>query len=306
MQMETKSETGTAARPVIVISSHVARGSVGNRAAVFALEVLGHPVWAVPTIILPFHPGHGSATRIVPDMKQFSSLLDDLLDSRWIGEVGAVLTGYMASAEQALVVANFIADLKDRQPQVIHACDPVMGDMIGAGGETQGRLYVREDTAAAIRDALIPLADIITPNRFELSFLTGQPVSTHDEAIGAAANFPEKHVLVTSMPGYMRGNIGNLLVRGEAALFAEHRELANPPNGPGDLTAALFLSRIASGMSGEATLQKITASVFEVVAGAARRGADELMLESDAASISRPMTMVQMRKIATMRKQTDQ
>jgi pyridoxine kinase len=51
---------------VIVISSHVVRGSVGNRAAVFALETLGHPVWAVPTVILPWHPGHGPAKRIVP------------------------------------------------------------------------------------------------------------------------------------------------------------------------------------------------------------------------------------------------
>ena len=34
---------------VISISSHVVRGSVGNRAVVFALETLGYPVWALPT-----------------------------------------------------------------------------------------------------------------------------------------------------------------------------------------------------------------------------------------------------------------
>ena len=82
--------------PVIVISSHVVRGAVGNRAAVFALEVLGHRVWAVPTIILPFHPGHGKGTRIIAPAEQFEALLTDLLNSRWIGEVGGVLTGYLA------------------------------------------------------------------------------------------------------------------------------------------------------------------------------------------------------------------
>ena len=65
-------------RAVIVVSSHVARGSVGNRAAVFALETLGHPVWAVPTVLLPWHPGHGRATRIVPDADQFSAFVKDL------------------------------------------------------------------------------------------------------------------------------------------------------------------------------------------------------------------------------------
>ena len=75
------SEKADAPRAVIVISSHVARGSVGNRAAVFALETLGFPVWAVPTVILPWHPGHGRATRIVPPLDQFKALMADLSDA---------------------------------------------------------------------------------------------------------------------------------------------------------------------------------------------------------------------------------
>ena len=130
-------------KPVIVISSHVARGSVGNRAAVFALEVLGHPVWAVPTIILPFHPGHGMATRIIPGAEQFSAFLDDLANSRWIAEIGGILTGYLANAEQALAVAAFIEKVRAANPDVIHVCDPVMGDGVGE----KGRLYIGEDTA---------------------------------------------------------------------------------------------------------------------------------------------------------------
>src|SRR5882757_4912440 len=87
-------EKPDAPRAVIVISSHVARGSVGNRAAVFALETLGFPVWAVPTVILPWHPGHGRATRIVPPLDQFKALMADLERAPWLGEVGAVLSGY--------------------------------------------------------------------------------------------------------------------------------------------------------------------------------------------------------------------
>ena len=98
---------------VIVVSSHVARGTVGNRAAVFALETLGHPVWAVPTVVLPWHPGHGRATRIVPPSDQFAALMDDLARAPWLGEVGAVLSGYLGDAEQAGAVAHLVgADIR--------------------------------------------------------------------------------------------------------------------------------------------------------------------------------------------------
>ncbi len=284
--------------PVIVISSHVVRGTVGNRAAVFALEVLGHRVWAVPTIILPFHPGHGKGTRIIAPAEQFEALLTDLLNSRWISEVGGVLTGYLAGRDQVIATTGFIRALKERTKGIVHVCDPVMGDRPTEG---EGRLYVQDDTAGAIRDHLIGTADIITPNSFELSWLTGKKVITAGDAVEAAKAYPGKQVLVTSMPGFMRGNIGNLLVSGDDALFAEHHEVDNPPNGPGDLTAALFMSHSLSGIGPEKALHKTTSSVFEIVASAAKRGADELMLESDATSISTPMSMVQMRNLASTR-----
>ncbi len=277
-------------RPVIVISSHVARGSVGNRAAVFALEVRGHPVWAVPTIILPFHPGHGSATRIVPNDGDFSAFLNDLRNSPWIGEAAAVLTGYMASAAQAETVGNFIRELKAGNPKVLHVCDPVMGDA--------GKLYIPEETATAIRDHLVSNADIATPNCFELAWLTRQIVEDAFSANQAAGLLATKETLVTSAPGMMRGNIGNLLVSDGKAVFAEHRAVANPPNGPGDLTAALYLSHRLSGANIKTALQKTTASVFEIVTGAAKRGADELMLETDAGSIVNPLNLISVRQLS--------
>lgn len=277
-------------KAVIVISSHVARGSVGNRAAVFALEVLCHSVWAVPTITLPFHPGHGPATRIVAPADSFRGLLDDLLASPWIGEVGAILTGYMADAEQPSAVARFIAGVRGINRSVIHVCDPVLGD--------DGALYVTEATALAVRDHLVAGADLVTPNRFELSWLSGRDVDDAPSAFRALEAVKSRHALVTSLPGFMKGNIGNLLVGEAGAVFAEHREIANPPNGPGDLTAAIFLSHHLSGMADDRALQQTSASVFEIIAGAARRGADELMLERDAGSITRPRAMVSMRNLS--------
>ena len=86
-------DSAGAPRAVIVVSSHVVRGSVGNRAKVFTLEALGFPVWAVPTVILPRRPDLAPGERIVPDPEQFARLLADMGSAEWLGEVTAVLSG---------------------------------------------------------------------------------------------------------------------------------------------------------------------------------------------------------------------
>ena len=285
-----QSNTPDVPRAVIVISSHVVRGSVGNRAAVFALESLGFPVWAVPTVVLPWHPGHGRATRIVPPPAGFADLMKDLEGARWLGEVAAVLSGYLGEPSQAEAVGSLVAAVKRRNPSAIYLCDPVMGD--------QGGLYVPEATAAAIRDRLMPLADAATPNRHELAWMTGRPLDDIKSVIAAAQEALPETMLVTSAPAMMNGSIANLLLTPSQALLAEHRLIDRPPNGLGDLTAAVYLARILSGQPAEKALQSTTATVFEILARTARRGGDELQIETDAQSLSHPMAMVQTRRLS--------
>lgn len=274
---------------VIVISSHVVRGSVGNRAAVFALESLGFPVWALPTVVLPWHPGHGPSTRLTFGESEFDHAIDDLIGAPWLGEVKAVVTGYFGNAAQPRAVARLVRALRARDPDLLYVCDPVMGDV--------GGLYLGEETAVAIRDALIPLASVATPNRYELEWLVGARLSTNAEIMEAALSLGPSRMLVTSAVPMMAGGTGNLYLSGKHALLAEHRLIDNPPNGLGDLTSALFLARLLAGVPEERALQLTTASVFEILARTAKRGGDELTLESDASSLSTPMAMVQMRHL---------
>lgn len=274
---------------IIVISSHVMRGSVGNRAAVFALESLGFTVWAVPTVILPWHPGHGRATRVTLETESFDAMLQELAASPWAGDVKAVLSGYLGSPGQVAAVEHFVETLKARNPAVIYACDPVIGD--------EGGLYVPEPVAAAIRDCLLPLATIATPNRFELSWLCGVPLASNAEILDAALALGPPRMLVTSAVAMMSGSTGNLYLSGRHALLAEHRMIDGAPNGTGDLMAALLLARLLEGHDEERTLQLATASVFEIVSRSVRRGADELTLQQDSTSLSRPMALVQMRHL---------
>ncbi len=274
---------------VIVISSHVMRGSVGNRAAVFGLETLGFPVWAVPTIVLPWHPGHGPSTRLRFDTDDFDRAMQELAQSRWSGEVRAILTGYFGSAEQVRSVAKLIREMKKRNPDLLYLCDPVMGD--------KGGLYVPVETAQAIRDELVPLAAVATPNRYELAWMSGAELETNTDIMDAALALGPAKMLVTSSVPMMSGGIGNLFLSGSHALLAEHRAIENVPNGLGDLLASLFLARLLQGCSDEKALQLATASVFEVLARTMKRGLNELTLETDASSLSTPMAMVQMRHL---------
>lgn len=274
---------------IISISSHVVRGAVGNRASVFALEQLGFPVWSLPTVTLPWHPGHGRATRMVPDEAEFASLVNELASSPFLDEVGAIMTGYFGSPAQVAPVACLIKALKVRHPHAPYQCDPVIGDASG--------LYVPEATAAAIREYLIPLADIITPNRFELEWLMQKSLNDNNALADAALLLGASTALVTSAHAMMAGSTGNLLVEKNSSMLMEHRLLEGPSNGLGDLTSALFLGRLMRGETAETAATRATASVFEIMAGAAKSGADELQLAANASSITHPMAMVQTRKL---------
>ncbi len=286
----TTEENRRETRAVIVISSHVARGSVGNRAAVFTLEALGFPVWAVPTVILPWHPGHGPATRIVPEPDQFARFMNDLENAPWLSEVSAVLTGYLGNPEQAEAIAGLVETLKASNPAARYVCDPVLGD--------RGGLYVPEATAAAIRDRLLPLADIATPNRYELAWLTGVEIDGTETAIRAARKAPPADVMVTSAPASSADRLANLLVSETEILRAAHDSIPKAPNGTGDLTAALYLARLLAGETREEALAKTTGSVVTILNRATERGSDELMLETDRQILTRPQMVVDVERVA--------
>ncbi|CAM5574452.1 pyridoxine kinase [Aquamicrobium terrae] len=282
-------QTQGAPRAVVVVSSHVVRGSVGNRAAVFALESLGFPVWAVPTVVLPWHPGHGRGTRIVARPEQFAALMADLERAPWLGEVGAVLSGYLGDAGQAEAVASLVGAVRAKNPGALYVCDPVIGD--------SGGLYVPEATAAAIRDRLMPLADVATPNRYELAWMAGGSLPDMEAIMAAALAADPPTMLVTSAPPTLDGGIANLLVRDGQALLAEHRTVARPPNGLGDLTAALYLARTMDGMPPTDALGSTTAAVYEILARTVARGGDELQLETDADCLAQPTAAVQLHQL---------
>jgi pyridoxine kinase len=271
---------------ILVVSSSVVRGAVGGRGAVFALERFGHPVWSVQTVTLPWHPGHGRAGRIVPDEAAFAALIDDLCRAPWLGEIGAILTGYMGAPSQPEAVARLIDAVKAARPDALYLCDPVMGD--------GGKLYVPEATAAAIRDHLVPRADILTPNPTELGFLAGDLALPAEALTEAVARLAAPRIAVTSAAG-TEGEITTLLVSrdGGETLRASHAAIGGRvPNGTGDLFAALLLAHLVEGRSDADALRLATAAVADAIDAAARLGVDELPLAAIQDQLLEPLTPV--------------
>jgi len=279
----------TASGVILSISSHVARGSVGNRAMVFALERLGFSVIAVPTVLLPHHPGHGPGTRIAPDDKAFGTLLQDSTQGGRAVEIIGIVSGYLASEAQAHAVGRVVAAVKAARPDAFYLCDPVIGDA--------GRLYVGDALAAAIRDELIPLADAATPNAFECAWLAGQCDTTNPNLGELARSLAPPTVLITSAPALMRGQIGNLLVTDTETILFEHPELATSVKGTGDLLAALLLARRLEGRDWPKAVEMALTSVFEIVAGTMKAGGDELMLGELQTSLAHPHASINVRRM---------
>lgn len=275
-------EKTDAPRAVIVISSHVARGSVGNRAAVFALERLGFAVVAVPTVILPWHPGEGRATRIVPPAEAFATLLGDIAGAPWLGSIGGILSGYLGAADQAAPIAALVEAVKARNPGAPYLCDPVIGDAAGA--------YVPEAVIAAIRDRLLPLADIATPNRHELGILGGEELSGNDDLIAASRTTGVPEMVITSAFA-KRNQAANLLVAADGVHLATHAMLASAPHGTGDLLAALYLARRIDGDAPPAALRLAVASTLRLAEMAAGGSALPLAAGQEALLTADPVTL---------------
>lgn len=255
---------------VLVISSFVMRGAVGGRASAVPLERAGHPLWLLPTVILPWHPRQGASHRWSPPPEDFRAGAADLARSPRLGEVGAVLTGYFGSAEQVAAAAELVDAVRRANPRALVLCDPVLGDT--------GGLYLPETVAAAIRDRLLRRADIITPNRYELAWLAGRPLADNAETARAALSLGAPMAFVTSAVA-PPGRIGNLLVTAETVRQAEHAESPNAPKGTGDYLAGAFLAALLGGTKPGDAFREAVSDTAARVERAVAAGSDDLPLD---------------------------
>jgi pyridoxine kinase len=281
---------------ILSIQSSVAYGHVGNSAAVFPLQRLGHEVWPVSTVHFSNHTGYGAwrGPLLAPD--EVAEVITGIAERGVLSSCDAVLSGYQGGAGIAEVILSAVEQVKAANPAATYTCDPVMGNA------TSG-CFVDPAIPPIIRERVVPKADLITPNQFELGFLTDTTPLSLEETLSSAdlarAMGPTT-VLVTSLfdgDAETAETIGMLAVTGEGAWLVETPRLPMKANGSGDVTAALFTAHLHETGSPAQALARTASSVYAVLKATLESGERELRLIAAQDAIADPACEFEVRQV---------
>lgn len=277
---------------ILSIQSHVSYGHVGNSAAVFPLQRLGHEVWPVYTVNFSNHTGYGDWGGSPIPASEVTAIVAAMGQRGALAQVDVVLSGYQGGADIADAILDTVARVKALNPSATYTCDPVMGN-------AKSGCFVNPAIPVLLRERVVPAADLVTPNQFELGYLADMPVSTLDEtlaAVDAVRAMGPRTVLVTSVhrPDAAPGTLEMLAVDDHGAWLVATPYLPFKANGSGDVTAALFTAHYSQhfGQSGAArsALERTTASMFELLQRTHNSGSRELQLIQSQQSYVHPST----------------
>lgn len=270
---------------ILSIQSHVAYGYAGNSAAVFPLQRLGHTVYPVLTVTFSNHTGYGATRGPLVAPADVAEVLTGIEERGAFPTIDAVLTGYQGAETMGAVILDAVAKVKAANPKAIYCCDPVMGD-VGRG------FFVREGIPEYLRDEVVPAADIITPNQFELEFLAGGALATLDEVIAAADRLRAcgpSTVLVTSVltSDTPTGSIQMACVGDEGAWLVTTPMLDMAVRGGGDVTAAVFLAHFLTD-GPKVALSRTAATMYAILEATHTQGSIEMLVVAEQDQIAHP------------------
>ncbi|MBV9748085.1 MAG: pyridoxal kinase PdxY [Acetobacteraceae bacterium] len=259
---------------ILSIQSWVAYGHVGNASAVFPLQRLGAEVWAVHTVQFSNHLGYGAWRGQVFGGAEIAAVVEGIAERGVLGRCDAVLSGYLGSADVGEAVLDAVRRVKAANPRALYCCDPVIGDA-GPG------IYVRPGIAELIAERALPLADIATPNQFELAHLSGTDCTTLAgvrRAVAALQARGPRTVLVTSLrtAETPAGTMELLVADGEVLHRLRTPLLPGVFVGSGDAIAALFLFHVLRSGSAAVALRAAGSSVYGLLRRTAEAGSPEL------------------------------
>ncbi|CAB0689979.1 pyridoxamine kinase [Corynebacterium diphtheriae] len=281
---------------ILSIQSHVSYGHVGNSAAVFPLQRIGHEVWPVHTVNFSNHTGYGQWGGELIPATQVRNVIDGMEQRGAFERIDAILSGYQGGSDIADVIVDAVARIKEANPQAVYACDPVMGN-------AKSGCFVSDLIPPLLRDKVVPVADIITPNQFELEYLTGVPA--HDttstlEAIAAAQEMGPDTVLVTSVrrPETPADAIEMIAANEQGAWLVRTPFIDFKRNGSGDVTAALFTGHYIRERDAADALALTASSVFDLIETTFTADSRELLIIESQEAIAHPRLQFEVEQIA--------
>ena len=247
---------------ILSIQSHVASGYVGNRSAVFPLQRLGCEVSFINTVQFSNHTGYTEWSGDIFTPAHIQDVINGLWQHGTLAKIDATLSGYQGSASLGKIIIETVSKLKQQHSTLLYCCDPVIGDV-------ESGIYVLPETAQFIKNHAIKFADIITPNQFELAYLSGHSIDSFEDAMAACKQLHRlgpKIILVTSLLCNDTDNI-SMLVSTENKMWSTTTprfKFTNNPSGSGDATAAIFLAKYLQTHDVVVALEHTTAALYAI------------------------------------------
>ncbi len=263
---------------ILSIQSHVAYGYVGNKAATYPLQSMGHDTWAINTVQFSNHTGYKSWTGDIFSACHIRELFNGIMAITSHTKCDAVLTGYIGDQSVAAEIIAIVQKLREENPKLIYLCDPVMGDV-------DGGFFVSSEVSNNLKMNVAKEASIMTPNQFEMEFLWGHPIYSLQDAKEACRYWHEKgvaQVLITSFR-FKNGESGKQYVylsdQGKSSLAETPSfHFESSLSGTGDLFAALFLGHYLRTKNAREALLIALNQLFTVVEKTFSEKRNELFL----------------------------
>ena len=282
---------------VLSIQSHVTYGHAGNSAAVFPMQRMGLEVWPIHTVHFSNHTQYKQGwTGKAVSGDALAEVFEGLEKIAVAGDIEAIVTGYLGDASHCDAIVKIVKAAKAANPNCLYLCDPVMGD-------PDKGCIVSDGVAESLVGTLMPMADILAPNQFELTRFTGLDVHSIEDGIAAcrkAQSLGPKTVLAKNLHGVKSDLFSMLLASGDDCYLAQRPRLTfeREPVGVGDMISATFLAGVVKGASAPEALAHCNAAVFGVLEETAASGEWELQIIKAQAQFETPKHQFEVTKLA--------
>ncbi|QLE87828.1 pyridoxal kinase PdxY [Shewanella sp. Scap07] len=260
---------------IISIQSHVVFGHAGNSSAIFPLQRMGIEVWPIHTVQFSNHTQYAQGwTGRAFAASDIDDLVNGLINIDQLRHCQAVISGYQGSAEQCQAIINTVTKTKQHNSDAIYVCDPVMGD------PQKGCILADGITDALIKHVM-PIADVIVPNQFELAQFTKMAINNLEDARKAcdkALSLGPKVVLVKHLHSVSDTHFTMMLATQEGHYLIQRPQLTfdKQPVGVGDLITALFTAALIQGQDTVAAFEHATNASYGVLTETQKRQQWEL------------------------------
>ncbi|KAH8302230.1 hypothetical protein KR044_004258, partial [Drosophila immigrans] len=249
---------------VLSIQSHVVHGYVGNKMATYPLQLLGFDVDPLNSVQFSNHTGYKCFKGPISTEAELATIFEGLQENELLGQYTHLLTGYIGNPLFLRQVGIILKAIRQANPNLIFVCDPVMGD--------NGKMYVPKELLPVYRDEIIPLADIITPNQYEVELLTGKEVRSEADVWLAMDWFHERNIKTVVISSSDLGEPCTLRAflsqQGGTRLSMDIPKQGGKDlffTGTGDLFAALFLAHSNGGADVTVAFEKTIATLQAVI-----------------------------------------